>query len=88
MIQKNIALQTTKQRNTTTQHDRNEGNGQIINQPCFHEPLNGDATVVLGSGIPLFGKLHSDVQLNHVATRSYEFGFVQLQYKVSKAKKT
>ena len=40
--------------------------------------------VVLGSGIPLFGELQNDVQLNHVATRSYEFGFVQLQYEVSK----
>ena len=40
--------------------------------------------VVLGSGIPLFGDLQTDVQLNHVATRSYEFGFVQLQYEVRK----
>ncbi|PCJ31219.1 MAG: deaminase [Gammaproteobacteria bacterium] len=40
--------------------------------------------VVLGSGIPLFGKLHDDISLNHTATKTFDFGFVQLTYQVGK----
>ena len=40
--------------------------------------------VLLGSGRPLFGPLPADVQLEHVSTRAYEFGFVQSKYRVAK----
>lgn len=38
--------------------------------------------VLIGSGIPLFGPLPRDVNLHHVATRSYKGGLVQSEYEV------
>lgn len=38
--------------------------------------------VLIGEGIPLFGALPGDVQLRHVATRSYASGLVQSEYEV------
>jgi dihydrofolate reductase len=38
--------------------------------------------ILLGTGKPLFGPLSSDIKLSHVATRAYEFGFVQHVYRV------
>ena len=38
--------------------------------------------VILGSGISLFGDVKKDISLKHVATKSYEFGFVQSTYEV------
>lgn len=38
--------------------------------------------VLIGSGIPLFGSLPSDVPLQHIATRSYSTGVVQSEYEV------
>jgi len=38
--------------------------------------------VLIGSGIPLFGRLTRDVRLKHVATRTYESGLVQTEYQV------
>ena len=38
--------------------------------------------VLLGGGIPLFGRLDRDIALKHVSTTSYDFGFVQSTYDV------
>ncbi len=38
--------------------------------------------VLIGSGIPLFGPLDSDIPLLHVATRQYASGLVQSEYQV------
>lgn len=38
--------------------------------------------VVLGSGRPLFGELPADLRLAHEGTTTFEFGFVQIQYRV------
>ena len=38
--------------------------------------------VLLGSGIPLFGSLKSDVKLSCIDTKRYEFGFVQIKYRI------
>ncbi|HKR64702.1 MAG TPA: dihydrofolate reductase family protein [Thermoanaerobaculia bacterium] len=38
--------------------------------------------VLIGEGIPLFGKLAADVQLRHVATRAFPSGLVQSEYEV------
>ena len=38
--------------------------------------------VILGGGIPLFGNLKKDIPLKHIATKTYDFGFVQLTYEV------
>jgi dihydrofolate reductase len=39
--------------------------------------------VLIGTGIPLFGATDRDIQLTHVATRSYPSGLVQSEYAVS-----
>lgn len=41
--------------------------------------------VLLGEGVPLFGPLESDVDLTHVATNAYPFGFVQSRYRIETA---
>jgi dihydrofolate reductase len=41
--------------------------------------------VLIGSGRPLFGPLSSDVRLEHISTRAFDFGFVQSKYRVVKA---
>jgi len=38
--------------------------------------------VLLGSGIPLFGELETDIRLKPVATRQYSSGLVQSEYVV------
>jgi dihydrofolate reductase len=38
--------------------------------------------VLIGEGIPLFGSLSQDIELHHVATRSYPSGLVQSEYEV------
>lgn len=40
--------------------------------------------VVLGSGIPLFGDLPTDVHLTCLDVKHFDFGFVQLKYAVHK----
>jgi dihydrofolate reductase len=61
--------------------------GGITIQRFLTEGLINDITitvipVILGSGIPLFGKAGEDISLKHVATKNYDFGFVQLTYEV------
>jgi dihydrofolate reductase len=38
--------------------------------------------VLLGEGVPLFGKIGGDLRLDLVDSRSYESGLVQLEYRV------
>lgn len=40
--------------------------------------------VLLGSGISLFGSLDKDILVNHVATKTFDFGFVQVTYEIGK----
>ena len=39
--------------------------------------------VILGQGRPLFGQTEKDIALVHVATKTFEFGFVQIKYRVA-----
>ena len=39
--------------------------------------------VLIGDGIPLFGPLHRDIPLRHVATRHFASGLVQSEYVVA-----
>lgn len=41
--------------------------------------------VLIGAGIPLFGPLPHDIQLRHVATRTYKSGLVQSEYELGAA---
>ena len=38
--------------------------------------------VLIGEGIPLFGKLPCDIQLRHVATQHYPSGLVKSEYEI------
>ena len=38
--------------------------------------------VLIGVGIPLFGPLSRDINLRHIATRSYNGGLVQSEYEI------
>jgi dihydrofolate reductase len=38
--------------------------------------------ILIGEGIPLFGSLPRDVNLRHIATRTYNGGLVQTEYEV------
>jgi dihydrofolate reductase len=38
--------------------------------------------VLIGAGVPLFGSLPCDIRLEHVATRHYQSGLVQSEYRV------
>lgn len=40
--------------------------------------------VILGNGIPLFGSTRNDINLSHLSTTAYDFGFVQTTYAVNK----
>ena len=39
--------------------------------------------VLIGEGVPLFGRLPGDVRLDHVATRSWPSGLVQSEYRIA-----
>lgn len=40
------------------------------------------APILIGSGIPLFGPVPTDIRLEHVETRTFGSGFVQSRYRV------
>jgi dihydrofolate reductase len=42
--------------------------------------------VLIGAGIPLFGPVPRDINLRHVATRSYPGGLVQSEYEIDSGK--
>ncbi|VAX22643.1 Dihydrofolate reductase [hydrothermal vent metagenome] len=40
--------------------------------------------LLIGTGKPLFGPTQNNISLIHLETKSYDFGFVQLKYRVEK----
>lgn len=40
--------------------------------------------ILLGGGKSLFGPLPGDVQLNHLSSKAFDFGFVQSKYRVAR----
>ena len=61
--------------------------GGITIQRFLAKSLINDLTitvipVILGRGKALFANLDHDISLRHMATKTYEFGFVQLSYEV------
>jgi dihydrofolate reductase len=63
--------------------------GGLTIQRFLAEGLINDLTmtvipVIIGSGIPLFGNNGQDIPLKQIATKTYDFGFVQLSYEVLK----
>ena len=58
-------------------------------QSFLKEGLINDITItripiVIGNGIPLFGELNNDIKMKHIATKAYDFGFVQSTYEIIK----
>jgi dihydrofolate reductase len=57
---------------------------RFINSGAIQRLIITRIPVLIGTGIPLFGKLErGDVRLKHVATRSYPNGLVQSAYEVA-----
>jgi dihydrofolate reductase len=58
-------------------------------QRFFEESLVDEITittvpVAIGEGIPVFSSRNGDLELAHMRTKSYDFGFVQTTYSVAK----
>lgn len=49
---------------------------------CKRFSESGAKRLYIDGGIPLFGDVRRDIFLKHVATKSYDFGFVQTTYEV------
>jgi len=49
----------------------------------LHELIITRVPILIGQGIPLFGPLDEDINLQHLETQAYNNGFVQSKYKVS-----
>ena len=63
--------------------------GGITIQRFFADGLVDEITVttipiILGDGIPLFGSLEKSINLTHMRTTVFDFGFVQTKYMVTK----
>jgi dihydrofolate reductase len=61
--------------------------GGITIQRFLKEGVIKDLTItiipiIIGDGIPLFGKVNKDIKLKHIKTRTYDFGFVQSTYEI------
>jgi dihydrofolate reductase len=52
---------------------------------CIDRMVITRVPVLIGAGIPLFGPLARDINLRHVATRSYKGGLVQTEYEIAPA---
>jgi dihydrofolate reductase len=62
--------------------------GGVTIQRFLHEGLVDEMTIttipiLIGEGLPLFGKLEKDVKLELIKSESFKNGFVQNKYKVS-----
>jgi dihydrofolate reductase len=53
---------------------------QFLNAGLIERLIITRVPVLIGEGIPLFGKLLKDIPLRHVATRQYASGLVQSEY--------
>ena len=49
---------------------------------CIDRLMITRVPVLIGAGIPLFGPLPRDINLHHVATRTYAGGLVQSEYEI------
>ena len=67
------------------QHAYIDGGATItafLNLNLIDEMIITQAPVVLGSGIPLFGKLDSPIDLEHTSTNAFANHFMQTKYKI------
>lgn len=57
---------------------------RLLNADLIDELTITLIPVLLGQGKPLFGPLVKDISLAHIATRTFDFGFVQSKYRVAR----
>jgi len=50
---------------------------------CIDRLVITRVPVLIGEGIPLFGAVPHDIQLRHIATRTYQGGVVQSEYEIA-----
>ena len=55
---------------------------QFLRAGLIHRLIISRLPVLIGEGIPLFGSVPRDIQLSHIATRTYPGGMVQSEYHV------
>ena len=60
---------------------------RFLNAGLINEIIITKIPVLIGGGIPLFGKLENDVNLKLIYSKSQKKGFVQSKYLVLKSKK-
>jgi len=58
---------------------------RFLNEGVIHQLIITRIPILIGSGIPLFGPLESDISLEHFETRQYPSGFVQSRYEVRRS---
>ena len=54
----------------------------FLNAGLIDEIIITRIPILIGQGIPLFGKLDKDIELRHINTQSFENGIVQSKYEV------
>ena len=59
---------------------------RLLAAGCIDRLVITRVPVIIGAGVPLFGPVQRDVNLRHVATRSYEGGLVQSEYEIGVVK--
>ena len=55
----------------------------FLNAGLIQELIITRIPVLIGSGLPLFGRVHQDVRLRHLETHAFSNGFVQSKYVVT-----
>ena len=56
---------------------------RFLRESLVDEMIITTIPILLGEGLPLFGKLEKDIKLELVKSQSFENGFVQSKYKIS-----
>lgn len=54
----------------------------FLDAGLIHEMTITQIPILIGEGLPLFGKVNQDIPLEHIQTRAYKNGFVQSQYRI------
>jgi len=56
----------------------------FLNQGLIEDMIVTNVPILIGSGLPLFGSMPEDIELEHFGTRSFPSGLVSSKYKVLK----
>jgi dihydrofolate reductase len=56
---------------------------RFLRAGLIHRLIITRVPVLIGDGVPLFGKLQSDIRLRHIATQHYPSGLVKTEYQVA-----